>query len=230
MSRTLPRALTHDPTGPQTPYSIGLVIVWQAHGRVVGNEPLLKHGAGLHPSRVRPAWIHGQLAACSDAGARALGIPIRSKNPRMAVRSARTLNQYGALPYWIADDGNVRLLLVTSRGRRDWIIPKGWPIPKLTAAATAAREAYEEAGLIGTIVGEEPVGYYRYAKQRASWRTLVCEVAVYLFSVERQLRKWPEKAERETRWFTPEEAAKVVVAPGLAEIVRAGTNHIQFSA
>lgn len=159
-----------------------------------------------------------------------MGNPVHPKNPCMAVRSTRTLNQYGALPYWIADDGNVRLLLVTSRGRRDWIIPKGWPIPRLTAAATAAREAYEEAGLIGTIVGDDPVGYYRYAKQRASWRTVVCEVAVFLFAVERQLRKWPEKAERETRWFTPEEAALVVVVPGLADIVRAGTSHIQFGA
>ena len=59
------------------------------------------------------------------------------------------LYQYGALPFSITETGEIRVLLVTTRGRGGWIIPKGWPIRKLTAAASAAREAYEEAGLIG---------------------------------------------------------------------------------
>jgi hypothetical protein len=56
-----------------------------------------------------------------------------------------------------------------------------------------------EAGLVGTVVSEEPFGCYRYAKQRKSRKAMVCEVTVFLFAVERQLRKWPEKSQRETR-------------------------------
>src|SRR5215813_8341023 len=128
--------------------------------------------------------------------------------------------QFGALPFAITETGEVRVLLVTTRGRRDWIIPKGWPIRNLTPAATAAREAYEEAGLVGTVVGDEPVGFYRYEKHRSARRMTLYEVAVFLFAVERQRRKWPEKSERQTRWFSPEEASGLVASEDLADIVK----------
>ena len=108
----------------------------------------------------------------------------------------------------MTEEGEVRLLLVTTRGQRGWIIPKGWPIRHLTAAATAAREAYEEAGAIGTIVGDRPCGSFIYEKRASSRGRVVCEVSVFLLAVERQLRKWPEKSQRKTRWFTPEAASR----------------------
>lgn len=131
----------------------------------------------------------------------------------------RIVQQYGALPFAITDDGAIRVLLVTTRRRHDWIIPKGWPIRDLTPAATAAREAYEEAGLIGTVVSDEPLGFFRYLKRRNARRVVEFEVSVFLFAVERQLRKWPEKSERETRWFTPEDAAALVAPTGLADLL-----------
>src|SRR5579864_1857830 len=119
----------------------------------------------------------------------------------MVTAGSTILYQYGALPFSVTDEGEIRILLVTTRGRRNWIIPKGWPIRNLTAAATAAREAYEEAGLVGAIIGDAPLGYFRYQKPRNSRKVAICEVSVFLFAVERQLHKWPEKSERETRWF-----------------------------
>ena len=47
-----------------------------------------------------------------------------------------------------------------------------------------------------------------------------CEVRVFLFRVERQLADWPEKAEREAKWFEADEAAILVQEGGLAEIIR----------
>ncbi|MGA3401258.1 MAG: NUDIX hydrolase [Acetobacteraceae bacterium] len=127
--------------------------------------------------------------------------------------------QYGALPFFIAADGEIRVLLVTTRGSRRWIIPKGWPIRNLTAAATVAREAYEEAGLVGSVVGNEPIGCYRYEKRRNTRKTTIYEVSVFLFAVERQLQNWPEKAERKTRWFAPTEASALVASAELADIL-----------
>jgi 8-oxo-dGTP pyrophosphatase MutT (NUDIX family) len=127
--------------------------------------------------------------------------------------------QYGALPFVMTSQGKAKILLITTRGRGGWIIPKGWPIPRLSAAATAAREAYEEAGLLGTIIGDAPIGSFRHEKQKSSQSPSVCEVEVFLFAVERQLRKWPERAERRTRWFAPAEAASIVTAEGLSALL-----------
>lgn len=138
----------------------------------------------------------------------------------MATLGNGLVYQHGALPFVIGRRGGIRILLVTSRGRREWIIPKGWPIHGLTASATAEREAFEEAGVIGSIVGDQPVGSYRYEKRWTARKVIRCEVSVFLLAVERQLRKWPEKSERNTRWFAPEDAAKVVATGGLADVLR----------
>ncbi len=144
----------------------------------------------------------------------------------MATSTASSiLYQCGALPFSIAADGEPRVLLVTTRGSRRWIIPKGWPIRNLTAGATAAREAYEEAGLVGSVVGEQPVGFYRYEKRHNARKT-ICEVAVFLFAVERQLSRWPEKAERQTRWFVPAEAAAAVASAELGDILLAAMSEL----
>lgn len=136
----------------------------------------------------------------------------------MATTASTILYQCGALPFAIAGNGEIRVLLVTTRGSRRWIIPKGWPIRNLTDAATAAREAYEEAGLVGSVVGEQPFGRYRYEKRHNARKT-VYEVSVFLFAVKHQLQKWPEKGERKTGWFAPAEASALVASDDLATIL-----------
>jgi 8-oxo-dGTP pyrophosphatase MutT (NUDIX family) len=137
----------------------------------------------------------------------------------MATTASTVMYQCGALPFCVGENGEIRVLLVTSRGSRRWIIPKGWPIRNLTDAATAAREAYEEAGLVGSVVGEQPVGCYRYEKRRNGRKPTTYEVSVFLFAVERQLQKWPEKGERKTGWFAPTEASALVASADLATIL-----------
>ena len=50
---------------------------------------------------------------------------------------------------------------------------------------------------------------------------MLCEVRVFLLWVSRQSKKWPEKAQRETRWFESADAAALVAEDGLAEIIKA---------
>jgi 8-oxo-dGTP pyrophosphatase MutT (NUDIX family) len=42
-------------------------------------------------------------------------------------------------------------MLLTSRETGRWVIPKGWPSKGLKPREVAASEAYEEAGLVGSI-------------------------------------------------------------------------------
>jgi 8-oxo-dGTP pyrophosphatase MutT (NUDIX family) len=135
----------------------------------------------------------------------------------MAIKRPR--RQCAALPLTWRDDGSCLVLLVTSRETRRWVLPKGWRKRKVTAWEQAAREAYEEAGLIGQI-GKHAIGRYRYDKQLRDGRSVPCRVDVFPLEVTGRLDDWPEKAEREAAWFAPAEAAASVDEPGLAEILR----------
>jgi 8-oxo-dGTP pyrophosphatase MutT (NUDIX family) len=143
-----------------------------------------------------------------------------SKEKQETKAQGRRRQQYAALPIRFTGQGKMQVLLPTSRGTRRWVIPKGWPVRKLSPGAAAAREAYEEAGLEGTIEGEAPIGYYHYDKVIDDGGNTRVRVEVFLLRVSRQLRAWPEQAERETHWYDPEEAAELVEEPELAAILR----------
>ncbi len=131
---------------------------------------------------------------------------------------ARDATQFAALPCRLNDAGKREVMLLTSRGTGRWIIPKGWPIKGLKPREVAAREAFEEAGLLGQVASKTPFGVFHYAKQSAK-EPLLCQVHVYLMWVDQQLTDWPEKHERQTRWFEIADAAEQVREGGLAEII-----------
>ena len=60
-------------------------------------------------------------------------------------------HQVAALCWRMGQGGAVEILLVTSRDTGRWVIPKGWPMDGKSASAAAAREAWEEAGVKGTV-------------------------------------------------------------------------------
>jgi 8-oxo-dGTP pyrophosphatase MutT (NUDIX family) len=127
--------------------------------------------------------------------------------------------QYGALPYARANDGTLRVMLITSRETRRWVIPKGWPMRNRSPQEAAALEAFEEAGLIGRVIRKRAIGRYRYDKFVTASRSRRVRVDVFLFEVAQQLDDWPEKDERETRWFRLRRAAGLVEEAGLAALL-----------
>lgn len=124
---------------------------------------------------------------------------------------------YAALPFLI-EDGHPKVLLVTSRETKRWILPKGKPEKKLRPREVAAREAFEEAGIHGRTV-EEPFATFDSVKRMANGREVPIKVRVYLFEITEVLDDWPEKKERERRWATPGEAALLASEPGLVSVL-----------
>ena len=141
---------------------------------------------------------------------------VKSKAPGAA---GEALVQYGALPYRVAEDGHLEVMLVTSRETRRWVVPKGWPIRDLKPHSSAEREAYEEAGIVGR-VRKRSVGSYTYDKRLNPDTTVLCEVELFPLEVRKQLKRWPEKKQREGRWFALDEAAAVVDERELGDIMR----------
>ncbi|HRO13032.1 NUDIX hydrolase [Amaricoccus sp.] len=144
----------------------------------------------------------------------------KTKRPRAAASSPGQPPrlQVGAL-CWRRTAKGLRILLITSRDTGRWVIPKGWPMRNRTEAEAAAREAYEEAGLRGT-VSSRSIGVYTYPKRLGPERWIPCVVRVYPLEAQEMLRVFPETGQRRTRWLAPEKAAQRVAEHELATIIR----------
>lgn len=138
------------------------------------------------------------------------------KSFKMLIGKRPPAMQVGAI---CLDPVTGEVLLVTSRGTGRWIIPKGWPMEGRTLPGAAAREAWEEAGVEGRIAHDE-IGRYSYAKDQDRGFSVPVEVRVFLLHVSRSADSYPEARQRRRRWFAPEDAAQMVVEPGLQQILR----------
>ena len=96
------------------------------------------------------------------------------------------------------------VLLVTSRTRGRWVLPKGMITAGMTPPESAVKEAWEEAGVTGTVSGG-CLGVHRYMKtRRCGVRS--CAVKVYAMKVTTVLPTWPEQRMRKRRWMGIDEA------------------------
>lgn len=115
------------------------------------------------------------------------------------------LAQASAIPFrW--RDGVLEFCLITSIRARRWGFPKGIIDPGETATEAALKEAWEEAGLRGRIIGEA-LGVYRYEKWGAD-----LDVQVFLMQVDSAGDEYLEAGQRERRWASPEEAKQLLAS------------------
>ncbi|SMP22107.1 NUDIX hydrolase [Shimia sagamensis] len=126
--------------------------------------------------------------------------------------------QFAALPYRIHKN-KTEVLLITSRGTRQWLLPKGWPMDDLKPHKAAAQEAWEEAGILGR-AHKHCLGTYRYRKARGAMRGQTIRVMVFPLEVHNFTRTYPEMGQRQRKWLSPKKAAKHIGHPDLAKLVR----------
>jgi phosphohistidine phosphatase len=122
--------------------------------------------------------------------------------PERRDRPAYYYTQSSVIPYRIRD-GRPEILIVSSSQRKHWVVPKGIRDPGLTAQESAAKEAWEEAGVEGR-VAEDALGSYQYEKWGAT-----CTVEVFPMEVNRTIPEdeWEER-HRGREWVTPEVAQR----------------------
>lgn len=105
-----------------------------------------------------------------------------------------TREQAAAIPFrW--KKGAVEICLIRNKGGKKWKIPKGFVDPGETSEQAALKEAREEAGLAGRLVGSA-IGSYEYEK----WGYELT-VSVYWMEVISQEDEWEESRLRERDWF-----------------------------
>ncbi len=109
-------------------------------------------------------------------------------------------------------DGELEILMITSRKKKRWVLPKGVIEPDLAPAESAAKEALEEAGIEGR-VNAAPVGTYRYQKWGGT-----CTVDVYTMDVTTEHPTWEEDF-RDRQWVSLDEAAARVDEEELRRIL-----------
>ncbi|NEP58653.1 MAG: NUDIX hydrolase [Symploca sp. SIO2G7] len=131
----------------------------------------------------------------------------------MSHKPTSYIEQSGVVPYRLRN-GNIEVLLITSITSKRWIIPKGLVEPGMTPQDSAAKEAWEEAGVIGEVL-PTLMGTYDYRK----WGG-ICRVEVFLMRVETVLEDWLEAQYRKRRWFSVEEAIDCVREVELKDILK----------
>lgn len=116
--------------------------------------------------------------------------------------------------------GKREVLLITSRDTGRWVLPKGWQMTDRSAGETALAEAWEEAGVVGSLTGPA-LGSYLYPKFLAPGRAHACRVEVHPVRVTRLETDFPERRQRRRKWMSLKKAARAVAEPELSALLRA---------
>ncbi len=120
-------------------------------------------------------------------------------------------NQSAVIPYRIIDN-KIEILIITSRKKKHWIIPKGIIEKNLSSLESAQKEALEEAGVIGN-GNESIIGKYKYKKWGGK-----CKVTVFSMEVKSYSDIWVEDF-RERKWIGYEKVDKYINNKKLLKII-----------
>ena len=137
-------------------------------------------------------------------------------------KTSKVFKQSGVIPYRVRD-GKIEVLLITSRSRQNWVIPKGGLCKGMSPSDSAAKEAWEEAGVVGQ-VDNHKLGVYQYRKRGNTYR-----VNLFLLPVETELEDWPEATQRERQWLEVNTAVNMVKEAALKRIIKTSTHQVKLT-
>jgi len=164
-------------------------------------------------------------------------LPVQMENMMTLVaRTGRHLQRYekgcrqvvGCIPYRYRSASQtpsieeMEVLLISSQKGHSMLFPKGgWEINESMEDA-AKRETLEEAGVTGNV--KDRLGKWRY---KSKSQPVIHEGYMFSLLVNKQLDIWPEKKNRNRRWFSVTEAREVCqqwwMREALDELVRRQT-------
>ncbi|OAX78891.1 hypothetical protein ACJ72_06794, partial [Emergomyces africanus] len=101
-----------------------------------------------------------------------------------------------------------RVLLIQSVRSGGWVLPKGgWELDEPSAQQAACREAWEEAGVVCTVLRD--LGKISDMRTPAQVSQKAPKVLYQFFEVrvDREENQWPEMHKRKRQWVTYAQAA-----------------------
>ena len=140
----------------------------------------------------------------------------KKKRKKKRKTTAGGNHRSGTVPYLLDSDGTIRVMLVTPKGGGTWMLPKGNIEKGMTPYDSAAKGAFEEAGVTGDC---DPVilGEYKWQSQL---------VSIYPLQIKRILDDWKETGLRSRFLFRLEMAMKAVKNDDIRTVLRKLKNYL----
>ena len=120
--------------------------------------------------------------------------------------------QSGVIPYRVYNN-QIEVLLITSVNKKKWIIPKGYIEFNLSPFESAKKEAYEEAGVIGS---NETIELGTYSVKKSIGNQYI---KIFSMEVIKILDDYPDKNLRKRKWYSLKEAAETIWLPEIANMI-----------
>ncbi|MCG7997156.1 MAG: histidine phosphatase family protein [Candidatus Thiodiazotropha taylori] len=196
-----------------TEYLEGKRIPLPKDGKLIPTATLARISMPNDWKKLRPG--DGKLDSITRASSLDKKFPFPDHSSKeMRDRPAYYYNQSSVIPYRIKD-GEPEIMLVRSSKQKHWVVPKGISEPWLTLQASAAKEAFEEAGVEGD-VGKQSLGSYKYEKWGSE-----CSVQVYPMQVKRVIPEdeWEER-HRGREWLSPDKAIERIKQAELKPMIK----------
>ena len=106
-------------------------------------------------------------------------------------------------------------MLVTPSAGGGWILPKGNIAKRMDTLKSAAKEAFEEAGVVGECENNV-LGVINFSKTASG----IASARIYPLAIQRILPRWEEEGTRSRRLFLIDRAIRIMKTEESAEVLR----------